>query len=93
VELSDGRFGVNLDFGASAFTGDARWLEIAVQCTGDSGYTTLGRQALKPAPYALYGIGAPWGGLRSVPADLADGDDDATYSAGVGLSLTGSEMS
>jgi hypothetical protein len=49
VELSDGRFTVNLDFGAGAFGGDARWLEIAVQCAGDSGHSDLGRQAL----YAL----------------------------------------
>jgi hypothetical protein len=93
VELPDGRFAVNLDFGASAFNGDDRWLEIAVQCTGDSGYTTLGRQALKPAPYALYATGAPWSGLRGVPADLVDGDDDTTYSAGTGLSLYDSQFS
>jgi hypothetical protein len=77
IELSDGRFSAVLDFGVGIFTGDARWLEIAVKCAGDDAYTTLGRQALKPTPYALYANGAPWGGLRGVPADLADGDDDS----------------
>jgi hypothetical protein len=93
VPLSDGRFVVNLDFGVGVFDGDARWLEIAVQCTGDSAYTTLGRTALKAAPYALYATGAPWSGLQGVPADLADGDDDTTYSAGTGLSLSGTQFS
>jgi hypothetical protein len=53
VQVSNGYFSVELDFGANAFTGDARWLEIAVNC--GSGSTTLSpRQALTPAPYALY---------------------------------------
>jgi hypothetical protein len=44
------------EFGASAFTGEARWLEIAVRCpAGGGGYTTLTpRQPLTPAPYALF---------------------------------------
>ena len=55
VTVSNGLFTVQLDFGASAFTGDARWLEIAVRCPAGSGsYTTLAtRQAVTPAPYAL----------------------------------------
>lgn len=54
VTVSNGLFTVTLDFGTGVFTGDARWLQIAVQCSGDSGYTTLSpRQALTAAPYAL----------------------------------------
>ncbi|WP_322820263.1 hypothetical protein [Chloroflexus sp.] len=54
VTVSNGLFTVTLDFGTGVFTGDARWLQIAVQCSGDSGYTTLSpRQALIAAPYAL----------------------------------------
>jgi hypothetical protein len=30
-----------------------------------------------------------WGNLTGMPADLADGDDDTTYTAGMGLALTG----
>jgi hypothetical protein len=53
--VSAGLFSVSLDFGAGVFTGDARWLEIAVRCpAGGGGYTSLSpRQALTAAPYAL----------------------------------------
>lgn len=54
VALADGRFTVQLDFGANAFTGDARWLQIAVGCPSGDSYVTLApRQPLTPAPYAL----------------------------------------
>jgi len=56
--VSDGYFSVDLnsggDFGAYPFTGDARYLEIALQCSGDVSLITLSpRAALRPAPYAL----------------------------------------
>ena len=57
VNVQDGYFVVDLDFGGSVFTGDARYLQVEVQCSGDSSYTELGRVALNGAPYAL--------GLRS----------------------------
>jgi hypothetical protein len=54
VPVTNGLFTVQLDFGAGAFQGDARWLQIAVKCAGDSDYVPLTpRQALTPAPYAL----------------------------------------
>ena len=60
VLLAEGLFTVQLDFGASAFNGNARWLEIAVRCPAGSGvYSTLAqRQPLAPAPYALYSANA-----------------------------------
>jgi len=91
--IVDGYFTVQLDFGAGVFDGGARWLAVQVQCSGDAAPVDLGRQALAAAPYALHALGAPWSGLRGVPADLADGDDDTTYSAGSGLSLTGTTFS
>jgi N-acetylneuraminic acid mutarotase len=95
VTVSDGLFSVELNFGTSVFTGDARWLEIAVRCpAGSGGYSTLTpRQALNPTPYAVFAGGAPWSGLTGVPAGLDDGDDDTTYSAGTGLDLTGTTFS
>jgi hypothetical protein len=51
VSVNSGNFTRLLDFGASAFTGDARWLEIKVNCNGNA--ATLSRQALTAAPYAL----------------------------------------
>jgi len=55
VTVVDGRFTAQLDFGAAAFSGDARWLEIEVDFpSGTGNMTTLSpRQALSPAPYAL----------------------------------------
>jgi hypothetical protein len=55
ISVMKGNFTVGLDFGNSAFLGDARWLEVAVRCPAGSGsYTTLTpRQALTAAPYAL----------------------------------------
>jgi hypothetical protein len=55
VTVTNGYFTTPLDFGANAFTGDARYLEIAVRPGASSGaYTPLTpRQALTPAPYAL----------------------------------------
>ena len=52
VTVSDGLFTVQLDFGDGAFTGDARWLGITVDC-GDGAQTLTPRQPLNPAPYAL----------------------------------------
>ena len=47
VTVTSGLFVTALDFGASAFTGEARWLEIGVKCAGDPGFTTLTpRQAI-----------------------------------------------
>ena len=56
VTVIGGAFTVLLNnaeqFGEGAFNGQARWLEIAVNC--GNGFTTLSpRQALTPTPYAL----------------------------------------
>ncbi|HXF68556.1 MAG TPA: hypothetical protein VNK89_02010, partial [Thermoflexus sp.] len=97
VAVSGGYFTIpDLDFGAGAFQGDARWLEVAVRCpAGGGSYTTLSpRQALTAAPYALYSKAAPWSGLTGVPAGFADNvDNDTTYTAGTGLTLTGNQFS
>jgi hypothetical protein len=53
VAVNEGFFTAQLDFGASAFNGQARWLETAVKCASDAAFTTLSRQALMAAPYAL----------------------------------------
>ncbi len=55
VDVVEGLFTVELDFGADAFTGEERWLEIQVRVPAGSGlYTTrLPRQPLTATPYAL----------------------------------------
>lgn len=55
VAVIDGLFTTSLNFGANAFSGQARWLEIGVR-PGEStgGFTQLSpRQALTATPYAL----------------------------------------
>jgi hypothetical protein len=56
VEVADGYFTVQLDFGSDAFNGDTRWLEIGIRPTGTADpFTTLdSRQEVTPSPYALY---------------------------------------
>lgn len=57
VPISNGLFTVQLDFGSSPFTGDARWIETAVRCTGEVSYITLSpRTKLTTAPYAIYAL-------------------------------------
>jgi hypothetical protein len=54
VKVIDGVFAAKLDFGASVFTGEARWLQVAVKCPGDEGLVIFNtRQELTPTPYAL----------------------------------------
>src|SRR5438552_5403950 len=52
--VTNGLFSVSLDFGASPFNGQARWIEIGVRKDSNSAYTLLApRQAITAAPYAL----------------------------------------
>jgi hypothetical protein len=92
VLLADGLFTARLDFGAAAFRGQARYLEVSVACPTGSAFVPLPRQELTGSPHALWALGAPWSGLEGVPADLADGDQDTTYTPGAGLVLEGTEF-
>src|SRR5205814_4759711 len=47
-------------FGPGAFNGEERWLQAAVQCTGDGAPVALSRQPVTAVPYALYATGN-WG--------------------------------
>ncbi|MFC1806661.1 hypothetical protein ACFL09_06765, partial [Planctomycetota bacterium] len=72
--VTNGLFMAPLDFGAGAFDGAARWLQIVVE-----GETLAPRQKLTAAPYALYALGAPWSGLSGIPAGFDDGTDDVGW--------------
>jgi hypothetical protein len=58
VAVSNGLFVVSLDFGTNAFTGGARWLQIAVGNGAGSYVTLVPRQPLTPTPYAIQAANA-----------------------------------
>jgi hypothetical protein len=59
LDVIDGHFAVELDFGSDVFDGAARWLEITVAHGDGSDPCTLSpRQELTPTPYALYAASA-----------------------------------
>ncbi|GMU81614.1 MAG: hypothetical protein AMXMBFR47_14850 [Planctomycetota bacterium] len=64
VPVDGGHFAAQLDFGAAAFGGQARWLEISVRRPAGVGpwQTLTPRQALTPAPYAI-GLSLPFQGI------------------------------
>ena len=104
--VQDGYFKVELDFGPNAFEGSGRWLDILVRtnCNCLGGYMTLApRQSLTPTPYAMFAARAvqansansvAWANISGVPAVFGDGvDNDTTYAAGPGLSLSSNQFS
>ena len=60
VAVVDGIFTVNLDFGAGAFNGSSRFLEISVKPNGNPGSPTLlsPRQQVLSTPYAIKSLGS-----------------------------------
>lgn len=65
VDVIDGYFTIELDFGSSVFDGNARWLQIGVrpgELEDPNTYTFLDpRQQVTPAPYAIHAANAgPW---------------------------------
>jgi hypothetical protein len=75
IAVNDGLFTTTLDFGAAAWDGDARWLEIAVRPgTSTGNFTVLNpRQPVTAVPYALHALTA--GGFSvpfSATGDVAD---------------------
>jgi hypothetical protein len=69
--LNNGLFTVPLDFGPTAFNGEALWLSITVRRAGVGNYTTLTpRQPITPAPYASFAATAgtlPWRNVGERP--------------------------
>ena len=59
VVVTNGLFTVPLDFGPNVFTGEDRWLDIAVRPAGSGSFTPLlPRQPITAAPYALTALTA-----------------------------------
>jgi hypothetical protein len=66
VAVSNGVFTVSLDFGANAFTGASRFLEISARPTGGSFTLLSPRQQITSTPYAVRSLNATT--ADSVPA-------------------------
>ena len=78
--VTDGLFTVSLDFGSSAFDGNARYLEMAVRSAGVGSYTTLSpRQPITPAPYALFALKTQ--GYKGVKVVAQSGGDFTSVQA------------
>lgn len=60
VEVTNGLFHVDLDFGAGMFNGQARWLQISVE-----GFSLAPRQPLTPVPYSILGATVPDGSITT----------------------------
>lgn len=60
VTVSNGNFSVILDFGAGAFPGANRWLEISARPASGSAFTLLTpRLPISPTPYAITAVTLP----------------------------------
>ena len=90
VPLARGLFTVKLDFGAAAFPGDARWLDIQVRHpAGGGAYQQLTpRQELTPATYAL-GLNLPFSGTTASPSTPAFQVSNTTAAGIMGISQNG----
>jgi hypothetical protein len=85
VQITNGKFAVQLDFGAPPFvSGHARYLEIAVRNSGAAGafIVLTPRQRITTAPYALRSQSAA-GADSAARADTATNADDATKLGGI----------
>ncbi|MEE4330888.1 MAG: tail fiber domain-containing protein [Wenzhouxiangella sp.] len=97
VEVTDGLFAAEIDFGADAFGGQDAWLQVSVREGGGSGtFTPLSpRQAVTPAPMAQRALSVEADSIGSVA--IVDGSvgaaeiDDAQVQRRVGGSCPAGE--
>lgn len=75
VQVTNGVFTTELDYGASAFNGDARWLEIDMSCqnTGGGPVTLQPRNELTATPNAIFALSASSAGPGGACCDDLSG--------------------
>lgn len=79
VAVNEGVFTVNLDFGAAVFTGEERFLQIAVRRNASESFVTLrARQQIPSSPYSIH----------TLSATQADAALDSNKLDGVDASMT-----
>ncbi|MHC4698896.1 MAG: hypothetical protein ACYTFA_19375 [Planctomycetota bacterium] len=102
VEITNGLFTVDLDFGSEPFGGDARWLFVAVccpepddppdHCLLPQNFTMLNPpQKLAPAPYALYALASGAAGEHWA-ANGADIYSTNTGNVGIGTTTPAASL-
>lgn len=90
VSITTGIFTVQLNFGETVFTGEERWLEIAVKADASGIYTTLTpRQQITPAPMAL-ALPGLWTRINATSPNLTGGyEGNSTNPLAVGQTIGG----
>lgn len=87
LAVDDGHFtyyvGSATPLNLAAFSGGEVYLGVSVG--GDPELTP--RTRVGTTPYAAFAGRVPWSGITGVPASLADGDQDTTYTAALPLQL------
>lgn len=64
AQITGGFFSANLDFGATAWDGNQRWLEVASRVPAGGGtFSIMPRQPVLPVPYALRAVGLSSGNI------------------------------
>ncbi|HEY5909282.1 MAG TPA: tail fiber domain-containing protein [Verrucomicrobiae bacterium] len=89
VVVTGGIFTSTLDFGPGIFTGESRWLEVAVRTNGGAAFTALApRQPFLVSPYALFSSVAD----RATTADAAAAATTAgSFSGSLAGDVTGTQ--
>jgi hypothetical protein len=81
VDVIDGYFISDLDFGLSPYNGNSVWLQIGVRPGASTDpYTIMSpRQRLTSTPNANFATRSDWNNLLNMPAGFADGVDNDTH--------------
>jgi hypothetical protein len=87
VAVSNGLFTVSLDFGAGAFNGGGRWLDIAVS-NGVTNVDLSPRAQVLPTPYATYAAAAGTAITATTATNVVGGIVAAGTFSGNGSGLT-----
>lgn len=82
----DGLIAVQLDFGLSAWSGQARWLQVAVRTSGGGAFETLPRQFISPTPYAIRASGLS--GAQSVGIGIDNPGFPLTFASTTGPKIS-----
>jgi len=90
LDVNDGYFTVELNFGDNVFNGSELWLEISVRRSISGGsFTTLSpRQQITPAPYAIYAASLSSDDFSDNDWQVIGNDMYAIPSGNVGIGTT-----